>query len=120
MAFDLKSLLAELFSQALKTVALEHAATPILLERPKQTSHGDYACNLALLLAKPLRRSPRRSFNAVSIRATRVPVIEVSTSMPTDSLVKSSTIAKQRNRRPLDRPSATKSIDYTWFGVPAA
>ena len=59
MNSDLKSLLAELFSQALKTVASEHAATPILLERPKQASHGDYACNLALLLAKPLRGNPR-------------------------------------------------------------
>ncbi len=56
---DLKSHLAELFACALKTVAPEHAATTILLERPKQTSHGDYACNLALLLAKPLRRNPR-------------------------------------------------------------
>ena len=56
---DLKSHLAQLFACALKTVAPEHAATPITLERPKQTSHGDYACNLALLLVKPLRRSPR-------------------------------------------------------------
>ncbi|MGH8716776.1 MAG: arginine--tRNA ligase, partial [Burkholderiales bacterium] len=55
----MKSHLAELFACALKTVAPEHAATTILLERPKQTSHGDYACNLALLLAKPLRRNPR-------------------------------------------------------------
>jgi len=31
----------------------------IQLEHPKQESHGDYACNLALLLAKPLRRNPR-------------------------------------------------------------
>jgi arginyl-tRNA synthetase len=31
----------------------------ILLERPKQASHGDYACNLALQLAKPLKRNPR-------------------------------------------------------------
>ncbi len=27
--------------------------------RPKQASHGDYSCNLAMQLAKPLRQSPR-------------------------------------------------------------
>ncbi len=59
MNSDLKSRLGELFSQALITVAPEHAATPIILERPRQANHGDYACNLAMLLAKPLRRNPR-------------------------------------------------------------
>ena len=34
-------------------------ANDIALERPKQASHGDLACNLALQLAKPLRQSPR-------------------------------------------------------------
>ncbi len=31
----------------------------IVLDRPKQASHGDLACNLALQMAKPLRMSPR-------------------------------------------------------------
>jgi arginyl-tRNA synthetase len=31
----------------------------IVLERPKQAQHGDYACNLALQLAKALKRKPR-------------------------------------------------------------
>ena len=31
----------------------------IALERPKQASHGDFSSNLALQLAKPMRRSPR-------------------------------------------------------------
>jgi arginyl-tRNA synthetase len=30
-----------------------------LVERPKQAQHGDYACNVAMQLAKPLKRSPR-------------------------------------------------------------
>ena len=52
--------LAELFQQALRQVAPEHAdSLSIILERPKQAQHGDYACNLAMQLAKPLRRSPR-------------------------------------------------------------
>jgi arginyl-tRNA synthetase len=31
----------------------------VVLDRPKQASHGDLACNLALQMAKPLRMSPR-------------------------------------------------------------
>ena len=30
-----------------------------LLERPRETSHGDLATNLAMVLAKPLRSKPR-------------------------------------------------------------
>ena len=55
---NFKSHLSDLFAQALRTVAPEQAAA-ILLERPKQTQHGDYSCNLAMQLAKPLKRSPR-------------------------------------------------------------
>ena len=52
--------LADLFSQALSTIAPEHATTlTVVMDRPKQAQHGDYACNLAMQLAKPLRRSPR-------------------------------------------------------------
>ena len=31
----------------------------LIIERSRQASHGDYACNLAMQLAKPLRKSPR-------------------------------------------------------------
>ena len=41
--------LIDLLQTALKSVAPELAATPILLERPKQASHGDFATNLDLL-----------------------------------------------------------------------
>src|SRR5947199_8030874 len=30
-----------------------------LLERPRESSHGDWATNLAMVLAKPLRSKPR-------------------------------------------------------------
>ncbi len=56
---DLRSHLTELFRAALAQEAPESASASILLERPKQASHGDYACNIALQLAKPLRRNPR-------------------------------------------------------------
>jgi len=56
---NFKSHLAELFAQAMRVVAPEVTQTHILIERPKQVLHGDYACNLAMQLAKPLRKSPR-------------------------------------------------------------
>ena len=59
MSSDPKILLADLLRHALASVAPALADTPIVLERPKQASHGDFAANLAFHLAKPLRRSPR-------------------------------------------------------------
>jgi len=59
VVLNFKSHLAELFTQALREVAPDAMQTEILIERPKLASHGDYACNLAMQLAKPLRRSPR-------------------------------------------------------------
>ena len=59
MSADPKSHLAELLLAALTSVAPDQADTPIHLERPKQADHGDFASNLALQLAKPLRRNPR-------------------------------------------------------------
>ncbi|MBL8437006.1 MAG: arginine--tRNA ligase [Zoogloeaceae bacterium] len=52
-------MLAALLRTALQSVAPDLADTPIVLDRPKQAAHGDFATNLALQLAKPLRRSPR-------------------------------------------------------------
>lgn len=59
MAVDIKTHLAELLRAALASVAPDHATVDIALDRPKQSSHGDFASNLALQLAKPLKRNPR-------------------------------------------------------------
>ena len=59
MSADPRLLLADLLRTALAIVAPDHAGASISLERPKQASHGDFSTNLALQLAKPLRRSPR-------------------------------------------------------------
>lgn len=59
MSADQKTQLADLLRAALLSVAPEQAETPINLERPKQAGHGDFASNLALQLAKPLKRNPR-------------------------------------------------------------
>jgi arginyl-tRNA synthetase len=63
----LKAHLTELLLQAAKTVmaANENASDidinmlAISLDRPKQATHGDFATNLALMLAKPLQQNPR-------------------------------------------------------------
>ena len=56
---DTRTHFAGLLSAALKSVAPDHAGTAIVLERPKLAQHGDYSCNIALQLAKALKRSPR-------------------------------------------------------------
>jgi arginyl-tRNA synthetase len=59
MAADIRSELTALLRSALQSVAPDSAGADILLERPKQATHGDFASNLALQLAKPLKRNPR-------------------------------------------------------------
>ena len=59
MSFEPKVHIAELLQAALKSVAPDHGDVAILIERPKQAAHGDFASNLALQLARALRASPR-------------------------------------------------------------
>ena len=73
---NFKSHLSDLFAQALRAVAPEHEGATVLIERPKQASHGDYACNLAMQLAKPLRKSPRDIANALIAALPKSEVID--------------------------------------------
>src|SRR5947199_1571953 len=59
MATDPKAQVEGAVRAALAKVAPEHAGAPILVERPKQTDHGDFSTNIALQLAKQLKRNPR-------------------------------------------------------------
>jgi arginyl-tRNA synthetase len=54
----LKTHLTELLTSAAKTI-VPGTEFNILLERPKSAEHGDFATNLALMLAKPLKQNPR-------------------------------------------------------------
>ena len=56
---DVRAHLGALLAEAVQEVAANVPGPSILLERPKQTQHGDYACNVALQLAKVLKRAPR-------------------------------------------------------------
>jgi arginyl-tRNA synthetase len=73
---NFKSHLSELFARALREVAPDAVQTEILIERPKLASHGDYACNLAMQLAKPLRKSPRDIARALIAALPESDVIE--------------------------------------------
>jgi arginyl-tRNA synthetase len=60
----LKAHLTQLLAIAAKTIVQKNGAPDttefnILLERPKSAEHGDFATNLALALAKPLKQNPR-------------------------------------------------------------
>jgi arginyl-tRNA synthetase len=56
---NLKSHFAQLLRHALGEIAPLDLNTNIEFARPKQASHGDYSCNLAMQLAKPLHQNPR-------------------------------------------------------------
>ncbi len=73
---NFKSHLSDLFAQALREVAPEQLGATILIERPKQANHGDYACSLAMQLAKPLRKSPRDIAKALIAALPQSDVIE--------------------------------------------
>lgn len=59
MAQDVKTQLTALLQQALASVAPSATDTPIQLERPRDPSHGDFATNLAMQLARALKKNPR-------------------------------------------------------------
>src|ERR1044071_9299557 len=68
MAIEPKTAIEEALRKALREAAPDLADTPIILERPKQAGHGDFSSNLALQLAKALRKKPREL--AVALQAS--------------------------------------------------
>ena len=54
----LKDQIARLIEAALETVAPD-ATVNLEIERPKNTSHGDFSSNAAMQLARPLKKNPR-------------------------------------------------------------
>ena len=55
----MKQIITELLLIAAKTLIEDTASLNIILERPKSAEHGDFATNIAMQLAKPLRQNPR-------------------------------------------------------------
>lgn len=73
---DLRIHLVALFEAALEAVAPEARGTTVTLERPKQASHGDYACNLAMQLSRQLRRNPREIATAIVANLPASPYVD--------------------------------------------
>ena len=58
MLNDQKIAISSLFNEALKNMGVSEVT--ILLERPKVDAHGDLACNVAMQLARQLKKNPRQ------------------------------------------------------------
>jgi len=56
---DPKSLLERVLREGLARVAPDAAGVEIQLERPRNPEHGDFSCNVAMQLARLLKRKPR-------------------------------------------------------------
>ena len=57
---DAKTYLTRLFQDALKQVAPEVPGSEIHFERPRDPTHGDLATNVAMRLARSLKRNPQQ------------------------------------------------------------
>ena len=47
-------------------LATTQQPVPVVLERPKVQAHGDLACNVALQIAKPLKKNPREVAQSIA------------------------------------------------------
>lgn len=78
IAEELKNKIGQAVLNAFETAVADSALTlpedmpnvadMIMLEKPKDKQHGDFACNLAMLLARPLRLAPRKIADEIAAR----------------------------------------------------
>jgi arginyl-tRNA synthetase len=87
IAFDrmkqgvMKSTVEQLIKNALALLQEQHvvpndAVVDVTVERTKEASHGDYATNIALVLAKPARQSPRKLAELILPLVSNNPLID--------------------------------------------
>jgi arginyl-tRNA synthetase len=61
-----KQQIIDLFHAALAPIIAGTGLQPhVALERPRDSAHGDVACNIAMQLAKPLKKNPREVAQAI-------------------------------------------------------
>ncbi|HWZ48939.1 MAG TPA: arginine--tRNA ligase [Herbaspirillum sp.] len=66
MLAEQKLRITELFQAALQPLLTGTGLAPVVtLERPRDPTHGDVACNIAMQIAKPLKKNPRELAQAV-------------------------------------------------------
>ncbi len=61
----MKQTITELILQAVTPLVEDTSSLNIILERPKSADHGDFASNIAMQLAKPLKQNPRAIAQAI-------------------------------------------------------
>jgi arginyl-tRNA synthetase len=75
MTVDIRKHLADLMRAALVSLAPDQVDAAIVLERPRQASHGDFACNLAMQLARTMKRNPRELAQLLLLEIPRSPLV---------------------------------------------
>jgi arginyl-tRNA synthetase len=73
---NFKSHFTDLLRNALNDEGLADLNLDIEFARPRQSSHGDYSCNLAMQLAKPLRQKPRDVAQSLATALAASPYLE--------------------------------------------
>src|SRR5688572_33441470 len=73
---DPRTLCADLIARALEAAWPNAGHTAIAVDRPKDPGHGDYACSVALQLARTLKRKPRDIATAIVAALPSSPYIE--------------------------------------------
>jgi arginyl-tRNA synthetase len=76
VSVSIQSELLALLRAAVRQVAPDAGEIAIVLERPRQASHGDYATNIALQLARTLARNPREIAQAIVAALPQSPQVE--------------------------------------------
>ena len=75
---DLINQLRVAIVSALKEMELDVPLDRIVLDRPKSTDHGDYACNIAMQVARELKQNPREIANQVASKLSAHALIKKS------------------------------------------
>ncbi len=70
---DNRTEITALLREALARVAPEAADAEIVLERPREAAHGDFASNLALQIARRLKKNPRQFAEALAAALRALP-----------------------------------------------
>ncbi|MBI1894156.1 MAG: arginine--tRNA ligase [Candidatus Rokubacteria bacterium] len=75
MGFDVTTILSEGVLKALRTAGLPEPGA-VTWEVPREAEHGDYATNLAMLMARAVKQSPRRVAEAIRDHLPPIEVVE--------------------------------------------
>src|SRR5437868_3629725 len=71
-----KNVCADLISRALGASYPDAGSVALVLDRPKDARHGDYACNVALQLARSFKRPPREIASTIVAAMPSSPLVE--------------------------------------------